>query len=251
MRTPMLSGNWKMFKTLAEAKDFAASFAQAVQGMEGREILICPPYPYLATLAEAWKDTPIHVGAENIFWEDEGAYTGEVSGPMIASCGATFALVGHSERRQYFDETDETVNKRINAAFKHNLTPVVCVGETLEERESGNAMDVISTQIKDGLQGLNTDQAAQLLIAYEPVWAIGTGKTATPEIAQEVHAHIRAQLAEIFGKDTADKIRILYGGSVKPGNVDELMAKPDIDGTLVGGASLDVASFERIVKFKG
>ena len=195
--------------------------------------------------------SPVFVGAQNVFWEDQGAFTGEVSAPMVKSTGARFAIIGHSERRQYFSETDETVNKRLNACLKAGITPIVCVGETLAEREAGKTLDVIGNQMTNGLKNISTTQAAQLVIAYEPVWAIGTGKTATPEIAQEVHGFIRSQVKDLFGPEIAGAIRILYGGSVKPDNIDILMAQADIDGALVGGASLDVASFERIIRYRG
>ncbi len=248
MRKPMLAGNWKMFKTAAEADAFADDFVNAVGDVADRDILICPPFLYVDRLAKAFAGSKVNVGAENLFWEDEGAFTGEVSAPMIRSVGASHVIIGHSERRQYFGETDETVNKRTKAALKHGLTPVVCVGETLDEREASRTFEVIEAQVRGGLKDINA--AGEILIAYEPVWAIGTGKTATPEMAQEVHALIRTILKEMFG-DGGDLIRILYGGSVKPDNVDDLMAQADIDGALVGGASLDVKSFERIVKFEG
>ncbi|HQP31856.1 MAG TPA: triose-phosphate isomerase [Deltaproteobacteria bacterium] len=251
MRRALIAGNWKMYKTLADVDAFAAAFAGAVEGVTGRAVVICPPFIYLERLAQAFKGTAIKVGAQNVYWEDQGAFTGEVSAPMLKSLGITFVIVGHSERRQYFGDTDTTVNKRVLAALKSALIPIVCVGETLEQREAGHTMSVIDTQVRLGLKGLSQEQAAGVIIAYEPVWAIGTGRTATPEIAQEVHAHIRGIIADLFGESIANNTPILYGGSVKPDNIDELMAKPDVDGALVGGASLEAASFERIVKFKG
>jgi triosephosphate isomerase len=251
MRKPLIAGNWKMFKSLDEVNAFAADFAEKVSGITGRDMLICPPYVYIQALAQAFDGTPVKVGSQNVFFEDQGAYTGEISAPMLVSIGAHYALIGHSERRQYFSETDETVNKRLFAALKAGLIPVVCVGERLEEREAGKTFDVVETQIRQGLSGLDAAQAETLVIAYEPVWAIGTGKTATPEMAQEVHAYIRSVLTELFAAERAEAIRILYGGSVKGENVDSLMEQTDIDGALVGGASLDAASFERIIRFKG
>jgi triosephosphate isomerase (TIM) len=245
MRKPIIAGNWKMFKTEQEALEFAKAVKPLVADVKDRTSLICPPYPAISRLAEAFKGSNIDVGAENIFWEDEGAFTGEVSGPMLKAVGCTYVIIGHSERRQYFGETDETVNKRLKAALKHKLVPIVCVGETLAQREANETFKVIETQIKEGLKGLATGDWSLVTIAYEPVWAIGTGKTATPEQAQEVHKFIRGLLP----KEVAEKIRILYGGSVKPANVKELMAKPDIDGGLVGGASLKPDSFSQLAKF--
>ncbi len=250
MRKPLIAGNWKMFKTLSEVNSFAGEIRTRVSDDPGPEVLICPPYVYIQTFAEALAGTPIKTGSQNVYWEDSGAYTGEISAPMLKSIGAEYAIIGHSERRQYFSETDETVNKRIFAAFRSGLVPIVCVGETLGQREAGRTFSVIEGQMKNGLAGIDAGQAASLVIAYEPVWAIGTGKTATPELAAEVHSFIRKLLSGIFGDDTASGIRILYGGSVKGDNIDALMAKEDIDGALVGGASLDAASFERIIRFK-
>ncbi len=251
MRKPLIAGNWKMFKTEDEAVLFAEELAGRVTDVQDREILVCPPALYVYPVVHALVGSPVLVGAQNIFWEDQGAFTGEMSAPMLKSTGARFAIIGHSERRQYFFETDETVNKRLMACLKAGITPVVCVGETLAEREADRTLSVISTQIKGGLKDVSKAQAEHLVIAYEPVWAIGTGRTATPEIAQEVHGFIRSQLKDLFGPEIAGSIRILYGGSVKPDNIDLLMAKEDIDGALVGGASLEVASFERIIRYRG
>jgi triosephosphate isomerase (TIM) len=250
MRVPLIAGNWKMFKTCGEALAFAVDIARRVQDVKDTEILLCPPFVYISPLVETLKGSPVKVGSQNVFWEDSGAFTGEVSAPMLSSVGAGCTLIGHSERRQFFHETDETVNRRLFAALKGGLTPIVCVGETLDQRESGNTTAVVEAQVRQGLAGLDNRQASSIVIAYEPVWAIGTGKTATPELAQEVHGFIRKVLADLFGADAASQIRILYGGSVKADNVDSLMAKEDIDGALVGGASLDAASFERIIRFK-
>ncbi len=240
-----------MFKGLEEVEAFAAEFVKKVSDVTDRDMLICPPYIYIQALAKAFAGTPVKVGSQNVFFEDQGAYTGEVSAPMLKSIGALYAIIGHSERRQYFSETDETVNKRLFAALKAGLIPIVCVGERLEDREAGKTFDVVGTQVRQGLSGLDAKQAKTLVIAYEPVWAIGTGKTATPQMAQEVHAFIRSDITELFGAERAQGMRILYGGSVKGDNVDSLMEQRDIDGALVGGASLDAASFERIIRFKG
>ena len=245
MRKPIMAGNWKMFKTEAEAVDFAKNLRPLVSDVSDRTILICPPYPVLSKFSDAIEGSNISLGAQNIFWEDQGAYTAEVSGPMLKAVGCTYVIIGHSERRQYFGETDETVNKRLKAALKHKLNAIVCVGEKLEQRESNETFKVVEKQIKDGLNGLETGDWRLVTIAYEPVWAIGTGKTATPEQAQEVHKFIRGLLP----KEVAQEVRILYGGSVKPANVKDLMSQPDIDGGLVGGASLKVDSFTQLIKY--
>jgi triosephosphate isomerase len=244
-----MAGNWKMFKTPAETITFFEKFRPLVEKSEHCEIVICPPFTNLAAAVDAAKGTHIRVGAQNIAWAKEGAFTGEISGPMLAAVGATYTIVGHSERRQYFGETDETVLKRTQAALEYGLTPIVCVGERLEERECGNTEAVLIGQCQKGIAGLSAQQFARIVIAYEPVWAIGTGKTATPEIAADAHRTIRAQVREKFGKEAGDAVRILYGGSVKPDNVKSLMAQPEIDGSLVGGASLDPVSFAGIVNF--
>lgn len=245
MRKPIIAGNWKMYKTEAEAIDFAKKLKPQVSDVSDRTILICPPYPALSKVSDEVRGTNICLGAQNLFWEEEGAFTGEVSAPMLKAVGCTYVIIGHSERRQYFGETDETINKKLKAALKHGLNAIVCVGERLEQRESGETFKVIEKQIKDGLKGLITLDLGLVTIAYEPVWAIGTGKTATPQQAQEAHKFIRGLLP----KEVAEKIRILYGGSVKPDNIKDLMAQPDIDGGLVGGASLRVDSFIQIVKY--
>jgi triosephosphate isomerase len=244
-----MAGNWKMYKTPAETVQFFEKFRPLVEKSEHCEIVICPPFTNLAAAVDAAKGTRVRVGAQNIAWAKEGAFTGEISGPMISAVGATHAIVGHSERRQYFAETDETVLKRTLAALEFGLTPIVCVGERLEERESGNTEAVLVRQFRNGIAGLTPEQFARIVIAYEPVWAIGTGKTATPEIAADAHRAIRGQVREKFGKEAAYAVRILYGGSVKPDNTRTLMAQPEIDGTLVGGASLDAVSFASIVNF--
>jgi triosephosphate isomerase len=244
-----MAGNWKMYKTPAETAEFFERFRGLVDQSTHCEIAIFPPFTSLAPAVESAKGTRIRIGAQNIGWAKEGAFTGEVSGPMIAAVGATHALVGHSERRQYFCETDDTVFKRMQAALQFGLTPIVCVGELLEERECGRTEEVLSSQFAKGIAGLTAAQFEKIVIAYEPVWAIGTGKTATPEIAAEAHRCIRAQVRLKFGPDAAAAVRILYGGSVKPDNVRALMGQPEIDGALVGGASLDATSFASIVNF--
>jgi triosephosphate isomerase len=244
-----MAGNWKMYKTPAETTAFFEKFRPLVEKSSHCEIVICPPFTDLEAAVRAANGTSIQVGAQNVAWAKEGAFTGEISGPMLKTLGVTHAIVGHSERRQYFAETDETVLKRTQAALEFGLTPIVCVGERLEERESGKTEAVLVGQFQKGIAGLTAQQFAKIVIAYEPVWAIGTGKTATPEIAANAHRAIRAQVREKFGKEGADAIRILYGGSVKPDNAKTLMAQPEIDGVLVGGASLDAVSFASIVNF--
>ena len=249
MRKPVMAGNWKMYKTPAETTAFFEKFRPLAGQAEHCEIVICPPFTNLAAAVAAAQGMRIHIGAQNIGWAKEGAFTGEISGPMIVAVGATYAIVGHSERRQYFAETDETVLKRTLAALEFGLTPIVCVGERLEERESGHTEAVLARQFQKGIAGLSEQQFARIVIAYEPVWAIGTGKTATPEIAADTHRAIRGQVRAKFGKEAGEAIRILYGGSVKPDNTRSLMAQPEIDGVLVGGASLDAVSFASIVNF--
>ena len=244
-----MSGNWKMYKTPAETTAFFEKFRPLVENSTHCEIVICPPFTNLAAAVAAARDTRISVGAQNIGWAKEGAFTGDVSGPMLNAVGVSHAIVGHSERRQYFGETDETVLRRAQAALQFNLTPIVCVGERLEEREGGRTEAVLVSQFQNGIAGLTPEQFAKIVIAYEHVWAIGTGKTATPEIAADAHRTIRAQVRAKYGQAAADAIRILYGGSVKPDNVKSLMAQPEIDGVLVGGASLDPAGFSSIVNF--
>lgn len=239
-----------MYKTHQEAKDLITRLLPLIAHCQA-DVAVFPPYTSLETVMGLTEGTALKVGAQDVFWEEEGAYTGEVSPVMLKAMGCTYCLVGHSERRQYFGETDETVNKKIKALLKHGLTPVVCVGETLEQREAGSTQEVLDGQIRQGLAGLRAQEVEQLIIAYEPVWAIGTGKTATAAQAQEAIAHIRSLLAQDFGQDTAEKVRILYGGSVKPNNIKELMAQPDLDGALVGGASLKAEDFAAIVKYDG
>ena len=243
-----MAGNWKMYKTPAETRAFFEKFRPLVENVTEREVVICPPFTNLEAAAGAAKGTRIHVGAQNLYWAKEGAFTGEISGRMILDCGCSHVIIGHSERRQYFGETDETVLKKTVAALEAGLAPIVCVGERLEQREAGETATVLQGQFQGGIAGLSPEQFAKIVIAYEPVWAIGTGKTATPEIAAEAHAVIRAAARAKFGA-AADAVRILYGGSVKPDNTATLMAKDDIDGVLVGGASLEAESFGKIVNY--
>ena len=249
MRTPLMAGNWKMYKTVSETSAFFEKFCPLVDKLNDRDIVICPTFVNLAAAVETTKGTRVEIGAQNLYWAKEGAYTGEISGPMLVAVGVKWVLVGHSERRQYFGETNETVLKRTQAALECGLRPIVCVGERLEERESGATNSVLEEQFRDGIAALTPEQFAKIVIAYEPVWAIGTGKTATPEIAEQAHAHIRSLVDSKYGSDAASDIRILYGGSVKADNAKTLMSQPDIDGVLVGGASLDPASFAAIVNY--
>jgi triosephosphate isomerase (TIM) len=246
-RTPLIAGNWKMFKTVTEAVVFAKEFRSLVKDVTGVEIVVAPPFTAIHGMAEALRNTNVAVGAQDLYWEKEGAFTGEVSAGMIKEAGAEFVIIGHSERRRLFQETDATVNKKIFAAIGADLTPIVCVGETLEERERNDTFKILDRQIKDGLDRLTAEQIANLVIAYEPVWAIGTGKNATAAQAQEAHAHIRTRLRQWFGADAADRCHILYGGSVKPDNISSLIQEADVDGALVGGASLELKSFGELV----
>ncbi len=249
MRTPFICGNWKMYKTVAEAVSFVKEVIPLIAKAEGVEIGIGAPATALKSLADAAKGTKIRIGGENCHWEKEGAFTGEIAPGMLVEAGCDFVIIGHSERRQYFGETNETCNKKAKAAIAQGLTVILCCGETLAEREAGKTTAVVTDHIKNGLVGFTPAEMAKIVIAYEPVWAIGTGKTATPEQAQEVHAVIRKLLGDLFGKNIADATRIQYGGSVKPENVKEIMAQPDVDGALVGGASLKPDSFAKLVNF--
>ncbi len=248
-RKPLLAGNWKMYKTIPEALELVNGLKASLAGVVDREILVCPAFVSLYAVAQAVKGSSIELGAQNIFWEAKGAYTGEIAPAMLVDAGCKYVIIGHSERRQYFGESDETVNKKMLAAFRSGLTPIVCVGETLDEREKGVTFKIIERQIRNGMAGLDAEQAKTVVIAYEPVWAIGTGKTATPAQAQEVHAFIRKLFSRMYGETASGSIRILYGGSVKPDNVSELMKQEDIDGGLVGGASLEIESFTKLVRY--
>jgi len=248
-RRPLIAGNWKMFKTWREASETAARLAGLVDGATGRDIMVAPQFTALVPVCQALANTAVAVGAQDLFWETEGAFTGEVSAPMIAAAGCRYVIIGHSERRQYFGEADETVNKKIRAARSASLIPVVCIGESGQEREAKKTFSVLDKQIENGLKSLDLNDMQDLVLAYEPVWAIGTGKTATSAQAQEVHAHVRSIIKKIYGEPLAAKMRILYGGSVKPNNIAELMGMDDIDGALVGGASLDADTFAKIVNY--
>jgi triosephosphate isomerase len=247
MRTKLLAANWKMYKTPAEAQAFVREFIPLIEGL-GAEIALCAPAVCIPALGAEVRGTHLRIGAQNVHWDKEGAYTGELSTGMLLAAGATHVIVGHSERRQYFCETDTTVNKRLTTALEAGLTPICCVGEVLQEREAGLTDETLRRQCTVAFRGISGEKAAKLTVAYEPVWAIGTGRTATPEIAQEAHLTIRAEAAKAFGQQVADDLRILYGGSVKPENAKALMVQPDIDGALVGGASLDPKSFAAICK---
>ena len=247
MRIPFLAANWKMHKTVHEAVVFVKEFRSLVKDMEDVEIVVAPPFTALHAVAEAARNSNVGVAGQNLYWERLGAFTGEVSGEMVREAGAEYVIIGHSERRRLFGDTDEAVNRRLRAALAVRLTPIVCIGETLEERDANQTLDILDRQIKVGLDGMSGEQIGSLVLAYEPVWAIGTGRNATPEQAGEAHAHIRQRLRQWFGADAADHCHVIYGGSVKPDNIHELVALPDVDGALVGGASLEIKSFHAIV----
>lgn len=249
MRKKVIAANWKMFKTPDQARDFFRDFLPMVSGHDRDEIVVCPPFLDIPTSVEAAKGTNVAIGAQDMHWEKEGAYTGEICCGMLQACGVTHVIIGHSERRQYFGETDDVVNLKLKAALEAGLTPIVCVGEVLEEREAGLTEDVLRRQCLRAFHAISGKKAAKLIVAYEPVWAIGTGKTATPQMAADAHTLIRAEAAKAFGDEFGNNLRILYGGSVKPDNAKALMAESEIDGALVGGASLDPKSFAAIVKY--
>ena len=249
MRQKLMAANWKMNKTPDETREYFREFLPLVAGHNRDQIVVCPPYTDVDAAIAAARGSNVAIGVQNVHWKADGAYTGEISAPMLLCLGVTHVIVGHSERRQYFGETDDTVNLRLKAALEAGLTPICCVGEVLEEREAGLTEDVLRRQCVRAFHAISAKKAAKLVVAYEPVWAIGTGKTATPELAAEAHAVIRREAAEVFGEEFASKIRILYGGSVKPDNAAILMAQKEIDGALVGGASLDPKSFAGIVNY--
>ena len=249
-RRPLIAGNWKMHKTGPQAVSAVEALKPMVAGAAEVDIMIAPTFTALAQVADRLSGTNIGLGAQNLYWESEGAYTGEISAEMLKAAGCQYVIIGHSERRQIFGETDQTVNRKIDKASQSDLIPVFCIGETEAQREAGETFSVLDKQVKNGLVSLFPENLQTLVVAYEPVWAIGTGKTATTEQAQEVHAHVRQQFADKFSPEFAQGLRILYGGSVKPSNVKELMAMPDIDGALVGGASLDPESFSQLVNFQ-
>ncbi len=248
-RKPLIAANWKMYKTPVQAQEFMKNFLPLVANHDRDEIVVCPSFTSISVVIAAATGSGVAIGAQNMHFADEGAYTGETSPLMLKAIGATHVILGHSERRQYFGETDEFINKKLKSALHHGLVPIVCVGEVLAEREAGKTEEVLLRQTGGVLAGITASAAVPIVIAYEPVWAIGTGKTATPQIASEAHAVIRKEVAELLGQETADHLRILYGGSVKPDNATALMNEPDIDGALVGGASLDPQSFAKIVNY--
>jgi len=247
MRIPFIAGNWKMFKTVQETVVFVKELRSLVKDIPDVEIVVAPPFTAVHAAAEAARNTNIGIAAQDVYWEGEGAFTGEVSPGMIKEAGAEYAIVGHSERRRLFGESDQIVNRKALAVIAAGLTPIVCVGETLEEREQEETLAVLDRQIREGLKLFTGAQVADLIVAYEPVWAIGTGRNATAEQAQEAHGHIRARLLESYGTAAAERCHVIYGGSVKPDNIRDLIAQPDVDGALVGGASLAVGSFSQIV----
>ncbi len=247
-RRPILAGNWKLNKTIKEAIELVTLLKRQITDFQHVDVVVCPPFTALSEVSEILLESEIALGAQDVYWEERGAFTGEVSPSLLKDAGCRYVIIGHSERRQFFHETHETVNKKTKAALKAGLVPIICVGETLAEREAGRTFAVVEEQLKGGLAGLSDEELRRSVLAYEPVWAIGTGKVATPAQAQEVHAFIRAQVAKAFGAETAAGLRIQYGGSVKSENISDLMREPDIDGALVGGASLDAAGFAGIVK---
>ena len=247
MRIPFIAANWKMHKTVHEAVVFVKELRSVVKDVDDVEIVVAPPFTAVHAVAEAARNTNIGVAGQNAYWEKQGAFTGEVSAEMVREAGADYVILGHSERRRIFGDTDESVNRRLVAALAANLTPIVCIGETLDEREADLTMSVLDRQIKVGLDGMTGEQIGSLVIAYEPVWAIGTGRNATPDQAGDAHSHIRQRLRQWFGGDAADHCHVIYGGSVKPDNIQELVSLPDVDGALVGGASLEIQSFQGIV----
>jgi triosephosphate isomerase len=247
MRIPFIAGNWKMYKTVVDAVKYVKEFRVMVKDIEDVEIVLAPTFTALHAAAEAARNTNVGIAGQDLYWEREGAFTGEISAAMVREAGAEYVIIGHSERRTYFGETDATVNRKTAAAFAAGLTPIVCIGETLDQRERSETFEVLDRQIKQGLEGVTGEQLGQLVIAYEPVWAIGTGRNATPAQAGEAHGHIRKRLRQWFGNDAAEMCHVIYGGSVKPDNIRDLVSQSDVDGALVGGASLEIKSFFDIV----
>ncbi|MFY9402539.1 MAG: triose-phosphate isomerase [Candidatus Omnitrophota bacterium] len=249
MRRTIIAGNWKMYKTIKEAIELTNGLKRELFKInsDALDIVLCPPFTALSDVAEVINETGIKLGGQDLYWADEGAFTGEVSGKMLKDVGCSYVIIGHSERRQFFGETNESVNKKIKSALSNGLTPIVCVGEMLAEREAGKTFDILKNHVEGALSGLLEEDVLKIVIAYEPVWAIGTGKTATPQQAQEVHKYIRQLLHKLYNQEVASEVRIQYGGSVKPDNIVELMKEPDVDGALVGGASLKVDTFSEIV----
>ena len=250
LRRPLIAGNWKMYKTIAETQTFFDQIAPLIFGVKHCDMVIAPPFTALSRAVELAEGSSIAVSGQDVYWEEQGAFTGEVSATMLKEAGCRYTLIGHSERRQLFGETDQSVNRKLKAALNAGLMPIVCVGETLDEREAGNTEAVLDRQLAAGLAGLTEAMFSPIIVAYEPVWAIGTGRTATPEMAKQAHAFIRSRVAGVVSSAAAERLRILYGGSVKPDNIAGLMAQPDIDGALVGGASLEPRSFAAIVRFQ-
>jgi triosephosphate isomerase len=248
VRKTIIAGNWKMNKTASEGRRLVEALKPEVAGIDGVEIVVCPTFTSIVAVVEAASGLNIKVGAQNVHWAESGAFTGEISATMLKEAGVEYVIIGHSERRQYFGETDETVNKRLKAALEAGLKPIVCIGEMLEDREAGRTEKVLFSQLEGGLAGISAQRMADVVLAYEPVWAIGTGKTATPEMAEETHACIRTRLKEMFSEDTAGKVRIQYGGSMKSANSAELVARENIDGGLIGGASLKAEDFAALIK---
>ncbi len=249
MRREIIAGNWKLFKTQAETRAFFDALLPAIAGVDHCDVVVAPPFTVLSAAADAVKGRPVAISSQDVYWEEEGAYTGEVSASMLRDAGCKYAIIGHSERRQLFGETDRTVSRKISAVLAQGMKAIVCVGESLEEREGGTAEKLVKSQLGAGLAQLTASELSNIIVAYEPVWAIGTGQTATPEIAGRMHAAIRGAILESYGQTVAESLRILYGGSVKPGSIADLMAQADIDGALVGGASLDAESFAAIIRY--
>jgi triosephosphate isomerase (TIM) len=250
VRQPIIAGNWKMFKTNLEVEEFIGQFITLAKGITHCEIVLCPPFTALSYLAQELAGTNISLGAQNMHQEEQGAYTGEISPLMLKAVGCKYVILGHSERREYFQETDEIINRKVKSALTHGLLPILCVGESIVQRDDGTTKEIIRGQVSGGLHGLTPAEVEKIILAYEPVWAIGTGKTASSQDAEEVISYIRGLLGELFGQKTADLVRIQYGGSVKPSNASELMEMPNIDGALVGGASLDPKSFAELLKYQ-
>lgn len=252
-RKPIIAANWKMYKTVTKARQMVRRLKQLLSEPASHvscEVVLCPPFTALEDLQKEFSDSVIRLGGQNVHWEEEGAYTGEISANMLLDCGCQYVLIGHSERRQYFFESDQIVSQKLRKILTTSLIPILCVGESLEERETNRVQEIIESQLSGATQGVDTSELGSLVVAYEPVWAIGTGRTATPQIANQVHGIIRNWLAEHSSNDLAETVRVLYGGSVKPSNIRELMGQNNIDGALVGGASLDADSFARIVQFE-
>lgn len=250
MRVPLMAGNWKMYKSMSQAVELVQALKESLADVTNREVLVCPPFTALYPVAQALRGSDIELGGQNLYPQEEGAYTGEISPTMLLDVGCRYVILGHSERRQHFEESDEFINRKVRLALEHGLRPILCVGETLEQREAGQEVAVVTKQVRECLAGVAGEEMQEVVIAYEPVWAIGTGRTATPAQAQAMHKVIRDILKGLYGQGIAEATRIIYGGSVKPDNVDDLMREPDIDGALVGGASLKAESFARIVRFE-